>query len=359
MLTVGPSDESSQSTACIGEAAHISAASPGGRRYDAALTHQERSSINNGIWLCGHHAKLIDRDAVTYSASVLHNMKRGHEAACANAVCSGSGGDFDVQLFAIGDYVVFTGVFDQVDAGAWTLQIKNFLIGDFQEIVSYISDFANRPADERYVISNELGEGRILSSAPSLSMQETHYILHCPVEPAAPRINVQRIGSGMAVQVKTNDLYLDERGNIARAAGLDYFPQRVREVLSMQRGESIYAPRVGVRFFEYFSRYVDSPWLNSFLKLEVIRQTSIPMESRSNLGTRTPLQCVGRVHTVELLSTVPIDNRVPLRVEFDVQGMGRWKYDASIYMPTNEQMDKCKERLKLYPFLSLENGGDS
>lgn len=45
-----------------GVAAHITAASPGGARYDAALTPEARADIGNGIWLCQNHARLIDND---------------------------------------------------------------------------------------------------------------------------------------------------------------------------------------------------------------------------------------------------------------------------------------------------------
>ena len=36
----------------IGVAAHITAASKGGARYDENITVQERKSFENGIWLC-------------------------------------------------------------------------------------------------------------------------------------------------------------------------------------------------------------------------------------------------------------------------------------------------------------------
>jgi hypothetical protein len=49
-----------------GKAAHIHAAAPGGRRYLASMTPYERRDISNGIWLCSHHADLIDDDAATY-----------------------------------------------------------------------------------------------------------------------------------------------------------------------------------------------------------------------------------------------------------------------------------------------------
>ena len=49
--TVGPSDESSGAVANVGVAAHICAASPGGPRYDRSMTTEQRSSIDNAIWV--------------------------------------------------------------------------------------------------------------------------------------------------------------------------------------------------------------------------------------------------------------------------------------------------------------------
>jgi hypothetical protein len=81
--TAGPSDESPVAVANIGEAAHICGARPGSRRYVESMTPEERSSIHNAIWLCVHHARLIDRDEATFTIEQLLQMKRGHEALCA------------------------------------------------------------------------------------------------------------------------------------------------------------------------------------------------------------------------------------------------------------------------------------
>jgi hypothetical protein len=43
----------------VGVAAHISAASPGGPRYNPLLSSEERRHANNAIWLCQKCAKLI------------------------------------------------------------------------------------------------------------------------------------------------------------------------------------------------------------------------------------------------------------------------------------------------------------
>lgn len=59
----------------IGEAAHITAASPGGPRYDDSLTPEQRRSNDNGIWLCRTHARLIDSDVDTYPVELLRSWK--------------------------------------------------------------------------------------------------------------------------------------------------------------------------------------------------------------------------------------------------------------------------------------------
>ena len=71
--TVGPSDEGDMAVANTGTAAHISSASggKGSRRYDANLTREQRTSIENGIWCCRDHGTLIDADEVTYSTEML------------------------------------------------------------------------------------------------------------------------------------------------------------------------------------------------------------------------------------------------------------------------------------------------
>ena len=64
--TGGPSAESTNAVNRIGKAAHIHAAAPGpgARRYLASMSHEQRSHIDNAIWLCATHADMIDRDDV-------------------------------------------------------------------------------------------------------------------------------------------------------------------------------------------------------------------------------------------------------------------------------------------------------
>lgn len=77
-LTVGANSEFNKSTS-IGIAAHITAASAGGPRFDENLTNEERAHIENGIWLCSNCANLIDTDKGKYSVDILQDWKKRAE----------------------------------------------------------------------------------------------------------------------------------------------------------------------------------------------------------------------------------------------------------------------------------------
>jgi hypothetical protein len=75
--TIGPSEENSEKSNKTGMACHIAAASSGkpSRRYISTMTAEERRSIDNGIWMCYTHGKLIDGDEVTFTIPVLKKWR--------------------------------------------------------------------------------------------------------------------------------------------------------------------------------------------------------------------------------------------------------------------------------------------
>jgi len=79
-LTTGPRNDSHQ-IINIGVAAHITAASPGGPRYNPSQTSEERKSTENGIWLCQNCAKLVDNDPDRYTVEILNYWKAWSEKA--------------------------------------------------------------------------------------------------------------------------------------------------------------------------------------------------------------------------------------------------------------------------------------
>ncbi len=83
--TIGPNANKNKTTS-IGVAAHIKAAAPGGPRYDANMTSEERSDITNGIWLCQSCSKLIDADPDRYPIDLLQEWKKIAEQTSQRAI---------------------------------------------------------------------------------------------------------------------------------------------------------------------------------------------------------------------------------------------------------------------------------
>ena len=86
--TSGPS-ETDKVITNVGEAAHITAASEGGARYDPSLTPEQRSSIENGIWLCSTCSKAVDDDANIYTELFLRDWKTEAEKSAHKAIEEG------------------------------------------------------------------------------------------------------------------------------------------------------------------------------------------------------------------------------------------------------------------------------
>jgi hypothetical protein len=65
----------------VGVAAHVTAASAGGARFDGALSADERLSASNGIWLCQTCAKLVDNDPIRFNVDVLRSWRVAGEGS--------------------------------------------------------------------------------------------------------------------------------------------------------------------------------------------------------------------------------------------------------------------------------------
>ncbi len=89
LATVGPHSDPEKAVN-KGVAAHITAAAPGGKRYDASLTPEQRNSADNGIWLCQNCAKLIDSDEARFRVDLLREWKVIAEAKVDRSIQSNS-----------------------------------------------------------------------------------------------------------------------------------------------------------------------------------------------------------------------------------------------------------------------------
>ena len=84
-LTIDPKADGDRPKA-IGKVAHIAAASPGGPRYDASMTPEERGSAQNLVYLCGPHHDAVDTQLEYHTREFLLEAKHAHEVAVERAV---------------------------------------------------------------------------------------------------------------------------------------------------------------------------------------------------------------------------------------------------------------------------------
>jgi len=151
------------------------------------------------------------------------------------------------------------------------------------------------------------------------------------VLPSAARIRAADLPADWALS-ECHDLMLKGE-DIAMVSGLEALPQKVKCCLSAQKGESPIHPDFGTRLAEYYRLLRGSPWFGQLLKLEVIRQAAIPYVDAALKRQYTPMLCVERVHGIQILADAPMGNWLPVRVDLDVKGVGRWRYDLSICIP--------------------------
>jgi hypothetical protein len=256
-------------------------------------------------------------------------MKRSHEEQCSLELRMASGSALmHYDLVAIGPDIVALGRVESADNSSWSLTLRHFVIGNSQELISYIDTFMNRRPEDRYVLINEIGNGRSLMAAPSFIRTDAGYVVRCQVQTSFPRINAARLGTDLALS-KDGDLVLSNNG-LAVVSGVDALEQKVRLNLSLQKGELPAHPDFGARLLEYYSDFVGSPWLERLLKLDVIRLAAIPYVDTSLGKQYTALQCVDSVRNVSVLSGTESSSEVQIRVELDVHGVGTWESTIAI-----------------------------
>jgi len=101
--TSGPHTEDDKALN-VGVAAHITAASPGGPRYDPSLTPEDRKSIGNGIWLCQSCAKLVDNDETRYTKESIVQWKQSAEQEALREIESASSKTSHSDVDALKEY---------------------------------------------------------------------------------------------------------------------------------------------------------------------------------------------------------------------------------------------------------------
>ena len=104
----------------------------------------------------------------------------------------------------------------------------------------------------------------------------------------------------------------------------------------MMRGESPLHPKAGSRIKEYYDAFEGSPWLQRWVKMEVIRLACIPYQDDVLRSEYTPLQSVLHVDDVRQVDGERTGDWVPFHFSLTVFGVGQWEQDISICVPRED-----------------------
>ena len=125
--TLGPSSES-EKFINTGVACHICAAAPGGKRYNINMTSEQRSSIENGIWLCQTCSKIIDSDEKKYTVDVLKDWKNKAESRAGEGIIKQINEPTDVKKEKILEEKDIIEILDINENFQWnSIQYKEYL----------------------------------------------------------------------------------------------------------------------------------------------------------------------------------------------------------------------------------------
>jgi hypothetical protein len=328
--TSGAGDESPTAVVSIGVAAHIHAAAPGGPRYSTEMTPQERSSITNGIWLCQTHSRLIDQDSYRFSPDKLREMKKNHERRISEEMERPTRSSSDGDFIAIGLDLVFTGKLIGVERSIWRIRIDHFLIGNLSKLIQFIDGYDSINQHDRYVIVNELGDGRQLASTPTWQHSDSGGVITCEILESCPRINANHLPTDLRLGNSGDLTFVN--GDLAIISGLAALPQKITTCLSTSRGELFYSPEFGARINEYYVLFQGSLWLPNLIKTEVIRLACIPYSDSFSKELQTPLGCVLRVISIKQLHRDSSEMLTPFEVMLEIEGVGQWEAEVGVFI---------------------------
>ena len=293
----------------LGEAAHITAAATGGPRYDKSLTREERCGIDNGIWMCRHHAGLVDKDELNYSVDTLQNWKQLAESR--TAVALKQLGWFQepvpapTTLIAFGFEAIAQGVWTLGERDRWRFKIKAFIRGNTEVLRRYIEEMDKLPQDDRFIIVASQGDGRLIAG-PMRWEQADDGAFEVTV-PITPRPFKRRPETfGMDLTWREGD-FVVENGDLEVVSGLQSALQRLQMTLDTPRGAWKLHPALGSLWAEYYREYKEDPQLlEALLELDLARLATIPhtdaVEQQLDPDYRpsAPLSFIERVQKVHI-----------------------------------------------------------
>ncbi|WP_147425619.1 hypothetical protein [Mucilaginibacter gracilis] len=285
----------------LGQAAHICAAAVGGPRYQPNMTPEERSSPENGIWLCNMHARAVDLDEITYPAPVLKAWKNAAEDRASKALLNA---ESEIQkgsetLVVLDIDLMFTGEWIGAKGDAWTFIVKDFLFGNLERLRNFGKN--ELLPIRRYVIIESQNEGRLLQEGFDWHVNaKGRHEITVKVYPEIRRISLDELGSDIAGTYDGDILIAN--GDFQLVKGEHHAKQMIERNLGMPFGSWVVKPMMGSYFPMYYRTYKDNlPLLNRLARIELIRMMTIPA-SLSETDMDAPLNFIKSITEVSVMA---------------------------------------------------------
>lgn len=309
--TVGAGHKDNYAVINLGEASHIYAAAPLGPRYNESMSQEQRSSIDNGIWLCKHHAKIIDSDYHNYSAETLIQWKTLAEKQSFKLLENLEKEvlyHIPTTFIAIGSNIVIDAIWKSANDGVWKFEIVSFILGDINDVINFND---NESTINKYIIIETQGDGRLILGNLNWELLDNKYIVSLSTFEKSQRTtpyNLADISIGFEF----------ENGDFKLVKGEDAAKQAIMIALSTNFGDMHYAPLFGSFFSYYYWKFKDDiVTLERLIKLEITRLVSIPSQDTLNGDDSPPLNFINRILKIEIVNFAIMDSKIPIKIKLE------------------------------------------
>lgn len=294
------------------------------------MSQEERSSIDNGIWMCKHHARIIDSDYYNYSPDTLKQWKLIAEK---NSFDILENFEQEIQnlpttFVAVGSNIVIDAIWKSANDGIWKFEIVKFILGGLDDILSF-NDKEITAA--KYIVIESQGDGRVIAGNLNWELLDNRYILSlstCEKSKRTTPYHLSDISASFEI----------ENGDIKLVKGEDAARQAIMIALSTNFGDMYYAPLFGSFFSYYYRTFKDDIlMLKRLIKLEITRLISIPYKDSLSKDDSPPLNFINRILDVELLNLEIIDSKIPIKLKLEWGDGKCWENVIEIFIGERER----------------------
>lgn len=297
----------------LGHACHIHSAAPKGPRHDPNQTAAQRSSVDNGIWLCIKHAREIDADELRFPAGELRRWKAETERYVSEQMdlpADTLSATRDLSMIALGPEVIAMGKVLRQRGSQWVLKIEEFIAGDLAALLRFGDCFDKLEPEDCFFVWEAGRVGRLLMAPPAVDSTDG---LQVELSVAAPlqraeamrHYHVDLLGPECALDFSGGEPELDITGPEIEGAKL--VPQILYTHLSTNKGGWEYCAESGSRVAEFYHRF-DGERIESFITMELVRLATVPCLADGPEEQRVPFGFVERVREVRVLPSHELDS---------------------------------------------------